>query len=56
MNLIKYLIPLLLLACKAKIEHDKISVINHKSEVCDTCEYRWKDEFTPKELNELNLK
>lgn len=43
MNLIKYLIPLVLLSCKAKIERDKIAVINHKSDVCDTCSYHWSD-------------
>jgi hypothetical protein len=56
MNLLKYLIPLVLLSCKAKIERDKIAIVNHKSVVCDSCEYRWQDNFTKEELKELNVK
>ena len=56
MNLIKYFIPLVLLSCKAKIQHDKIHVINKKEPLCMSCEYTWQDNFTKEELKELNLK
>jgi hypothetical protein len=55
MKLIKYLLPLALLACKAKIQQDKIQVINQKSVTCktDTSKYHWSNEFSDKQLREL---
>jgi hypothetical protein len=54
MRLIKYLLPLCLLACKAKIEQNK-QVITKNVVTCkkDTSTYKWSDEYTDKQLREL---
>lgn len=54
MNLIKYILPLALLACKAKVVKEqkcKDTVIFDCKK--DTSQYFWSDEFTDKELREL---
>jgi len=54
-NLIKYILPFALLACKAKIQQDKIQVIDKKTVTCkpDTTTYKWSDYYTDSQLREL---
>lgn len=54
MNLIKYLIPLVLLSCKAKIMSEQ-KCIDTVVFNCtkDTSDYHWSDEFTDNQLREL---
>ena len=54
MNLIKYILPLALLACKAKVSHEqkcKDTVIFDCKK--DTSMYFWSDEFTDAQLRQL---
>lgn len=54
MNLIKYILPLALLACKAKVNQEqkcKDTVIFDCKK--DTSEYFWADEFTDSQLRQL---
>jgi hypothetical protein len=55
MNLIKYLIPLVLLACKAKVHHEQQKCIDTVVFNCakDTSDYHWSDDFTDNQLREL---
>lgn len=54
MNLIKYILPLALLACKAKVQQEQ----KYKDTVIfdckkDTSMYHWSDNFSDNELREL---
>ena len=54
MNLIKYILPLALLACKAKVSQEqkcKDTVIFDCKK--DTSQYHWSDNFSDNELREL---
>ena len=53
-TMIKYLLPLALLACKAKVSHEqkcKDTVVFDCRK--DTSEYFWSDEFTDAQLRQL---
>jgi hypothetical protein len=51
--LLKLVIPIILLSCKAKIEQDKIKVDTVVINKPDTTTYKWCDNFTDKQLREL---
>ena len=54
MNIIKYILPLALLACKAKVHQEqkcKDTVVFDCKK--DTSEYFWSDEFTDAQLRQL---
>ena len=55
MQLIKYLLPLALLCCKAKIQQEQIKCKDTIVFDCkkDTSMYHWSDNFSDNELREL---
>ena len=54
MTILKYLIPLVLLSCKAKIMSEQKCVDTVVFNCAkDTSDYHWSDEFTDNQLREL---
>ncbi len=55
MNLLKYLLPLALLCCKAKVQQEQIKCKDTVVFDCkkDTSQYFWVDEFTDAQLRQL---
>ena len=54
MELLKYLIPIVLLSCKAKITSEQKCIDTVVFNCAkDTSDYHWSDEFTDNQLREL---